>query len=154
MDTVVVYKANLDSVQPVLRLLRKEGFNPVTLDDPNPSMPHYLGQAYPSVRDACLISIAVPREEAPGAASVLRKWDKSRRTSVQETTKNLSRSLWYSSVIVAIIALILLLFGVLSDAAALLFLAWLALFALFANLDRLGLRRRGTKAKDPQRRYR
>lgn len=144
MDAVVIYKANVDSVQKVLGLLRKEGFHPAALEDPGPITTHYSRATYP-------VSIAVPREEAPGATSVLRRWDESRRASVQEITGNLSRSLWYSSVIVAILALILLLFGVLFDTAALLFLAWLALFALFANLDRLGLRRRGTKAKEPER---
>jgi hypothetical protein len=43
MDSVVVYKANPESVQNVLGLLRKEGFNPATLE--NPSTPAILGGA-------------------------------------------------------------------------------------------------------------
>jgi len=145
MDTVVVYQANLDSVQPVLQLLRQEGFNPTTLEDPNPSMPHYLGRAYPCVRNSCLISIAVPREEAPGATAILRKWDESRQTSVKEITGKLSRSLAYSTVFVAVLAMIFFLFGFLFDGAPLLFLVWLVLFVLLANteyiMDRLKRRR-------------
>ena len=32
MDTVVIYKANVDSVQKILRLLRKEGFHPAAVE--------------------------------------------------------------------------------------------------------------------------
>jgi hypothetical protein len=35
VDIVVVYKANPESLQTVLGLLRKEGFNPTTLEGPS-----------------------------------------------------------------------------------------------------------------------
>lgn len=126
MDTVVIYKANVDSVQKVLQLLRKEGFHPAALENPDPVTTHYSRATY-------LISIAVPREEAPGATSVLRRWEESRQTHVREVTGKLYRSLWYSTVIVVILALVFYLVGFLSDGAPLLFVVWLVLFGLLAN---------------------
>ena len=67
MDMVVVYKANPESLQTVLGLLRKDGFHPATLENPS-SAPVRSGGTY-------LISITVPRDEVAGAKSVLRKWD-------------------------------------------------------------------------------
>ena len=126
MDTVVVYKANVDSVQRVLSLLRREGFHPAALENPDPVTTHYSRATY-------LISIAVPREEAPGATSVLRRWEESRQTYVREVTGKLYRSLAYSTAATAILALIFLLFDFLSDGAPLLFVVWLVIFGLLAN---------------------
>ncbi len=67
MNMVVVYKTNPESVQAVLGLLRKEGFNPTTLE--NPSTAAVLSGAGHATY---LISITVPSEEAKGAKSVLR----------------------------------------------------------------------------------
>lgn len=126
MDTVVIYKANVDSVQKVLLLLRKEGFHPAALEDPGPITTHYSRASY-------IVSIAVPREEAPGAASALRKWEESRQTYVREVTGKLYRSLAWSVGVTAILALVFFMFDFLSDGAPLLFVIWLVLFGLLAN---------------------
>ena len=73
MNAVVVYKANAESLQKVLGLLRKEGFNPTTLDN-RVSATNLNGAG----RATYLISVAVSRSEAAGAAAVLKKWDKAR----------------------------------------------------------------------------
>ncbi len=131
MDMVVIYKANPDSVQQVLGYLRKEGFNPDVFENPSPISFHW------AVRRTQRISIAVPREEAPGAVSVLRKWEEVNETEVRELTKSLSIPFLYATIITAVFALVLMFLGVLSDAGALLFLAWIVLFAVIANADKL-----------------
>ncbi len=129
MDLVVVYKANPDSVQQALGYLRKEGFNPVVPGSSSPISFHWV------VRQSQKIEIAVPREETPGAASVLRKCQQANESEVRTLTKNLARYPAYSTVATAILALVFLLFDALSDAAPLLFLAWLVIFALLANSE-------------------
>jgi len=132
MESVVVYKANPESLQAVLGLLRKEGFNPTTLE--NPSSADVLSGAG---KAAYLISVTVPAEEAPGASSVLRKWDQDRLSEVNRMTVKLAGPFLLSIIIVAVLALVFLLAGILTDAAAFLFVIWIIVFALAANAEKL-----------------
>jgi len=131
MDSVVVYKANPESLQVVLGLLRKEGFNPVTLE--NPGHVVYRGSAN-------LVRIAVPRDEAPGARSVLREWDQAQQSQISKMTSKLAGPLLCSSVIVAALAIIFLFFGILLAGVALLFVVWIVLFVVMANGQKIGRR--------------
>ena len=126
MDFVVVYKANPESVQTVLGLLRKEGFHPATLENPS-SAPVRSGGTY-------LISITVPRDEAAGAKSVLRKWDEARQSEIKQTTGKLAGPLIFSVMVVAVLAIIFLFFGILLNAVPLLFVIWLVVFAIMAKV--------------------
>ena len=129
MDVVVVYKANPESLQKVLGILRKEGFNPTTLENPaSGAALHGAGRAN------YVISIAVPRSQAAGAASVLRKWDKARQSEVSEMTGKLAGPFVFSVMVVAVLAVILLLFGILLDAVALLPVVWIVVFTLLAKV--------------------
>ena len=142
MDSVVVYKANPESLQKVLGLLRKEGFSPTTLENPGSGANlHGAGRA------TYLISIAVPRSQAAGAESVLKKWDKARQSEVNQMTGTLAGPLIFSAMVVAVLAIVLLLFGILLDAVALLPVVWIVVFALAANAGKIKL-----KAKGPKRR--
>jgi len=135
MDAVVVYKANPESLQKILGLLRKEGFNPTTLDNRVSATDlHGAGRA------TYLISVAVPRTEAAGVASVLRKWDKARESEVHEMTGKLAGPFIFSAMVVAILAIVLLLFGIFLDAVALLPVAGIVVFALTANAPRIRLK--------------
>ena len=129
MDMVVVYKANPESVQTMLGLLRKEGFNPATLE--NPSMPAILGGAG---EGTYLISITVPREDAAGAKSVLSKWDEARQSEVQQATGKLAGPLLFSVMVIAVVTTIFLFMGILWDNLPLLFVIWLVVFALLAKV--------------------
>jgi hypothetical protein len=126
MDMVVVYKANPESVQTVLGLLRKEGFNPTTLENAS-SAPVRSGATY-------LFSVSVPRDEAEGAKSVLRKWDESRQPEVEQMTVKLAGPLLFSIMVVAVLAIIFLSLGILWDNVPLLFVIWLVVFALLAKV--------------------
>jgi hypothetical protein len=126
MDSVVVYKTNTESLQTVLGFLRKEGFNPATLENPGLA-PVRSGGTY-------LISITVPRDEATGAKSVLRKWDQARQSEIEKTTSKLAGPLIFSVMVVAVLAIIFLFMGILLDAAPLLFVIWLVVFALMAKV--------------------
>ncbi len=137
MDMVVVYKANPESVQTVLGLLRKERFNPTTLE--NPSSAAVLSGAG---KATYLISITVPREEAKGAKSVLRKWDQARESEVGKMTSKLAGPFLCSVAIVVVLAFIFLFFGILSDAAALLPVIGLVVFALLANAGKININRK------------
>jgi hypothetical protein len=128
MDTVVVYKANPESLETMLGLLRKEGFNPAALEDSNPA----------SVRSGgtYLISITVPPDEAAGARLVLRKWDDARRSEVEKTTSKLAGPLIFSAMVIAVLTIILLSLGILWHNVPLLFVIWLVVFALLARVVR------------------
>jgi len=142
VDVVAVYKANPESLQKVLGLLRKEGFNPTTVENPaSAATLHGAGRA------TYLISVAVPRREAAGAASVLRKWDKARQSEVSEMTGKLAGPLIFSVMVVAVLAIILLLFGILLDAVALLIVVWIVVFALAANAAKIKLKMRGRERR-------
>jgi hypothetical protein len=126
MDVVVVYKANPESLQTLLGLLRKEGFNPATLENPS-SVPVRSGGTY-------LISVTVPRDQAAGAKSILSKWDEARQSEVKQTTGKLAGALIFSVMVVAVLAVIFLFLGILWDNAPLLFVIWLVVFALLAKV--------------------
>ncbi len=126
---VVVYKANPESVQTVLGILRKEGFNPTTLE--NPSSAAVLSGAG---KATYLISVTVPRDEATGAKSVLSKWDKARQSEVKQTTGKLAGPFLFSIMVVAVLAIIFLFLGILWDNVPLLFVIWLVVFALLAKV--------------------
>ena len=126
MDSVVVYKTNPESLQAVLGLLRKEGFNPAMLEDPGLA-PVRSGGTY-------LISITVPREEATGAKSVLRKWDQARLSEIEKNTSKLAGPLLFSVMVVAVLTIIFLFLGIIWDNVALLFVIWLVVFAVLANV--------------------
>jgi len=126
MNMVVVYKANPESLQTVLGLLRKEGFNPATLENPG-SAPVRSGATY-------LISVTVPRDEALGAKSVLSKWDEARQSEVEQATRKLAGSLLFSVMVVAVLAFIFLFMGILWDNVPLLFVIWLVVFVLLAKV--------------------
>jgi hypothetical protein len=126
MDMVVVYKANPESVQTVLGLLRKEGFNPTVLENPG-SAPVRSGATY-------LISVTVPRDEAKGAKSILRKWDHARQSEVEQMTRKLAGPLLLSAIIVAVLIIIFLFCGILWNNVPLLFVIWLVVFALLAKV--------------------
>ena len=129
MNMVVVYKANPGLVQIVLGLLRKEGFNPTTLE--NPSTGAFLSGAGHATY---LISITVPREEAEGAKSVLSKWDNTRQSEAEQITGKLAGPLLFSAIFIALLAIIFLFMGILLDNVSLLFVIWLVLFALLAKV--------------------
>ncbi len=142
MHAVVVYKANSESLQKVLGLLRKEGFSPTTLENSG-SAENLRGAGGAGY----LISVAVPRCEAAGAKSVLRKWDRERQSEVKELTGKLAGPFILSTMIVAAIAAILFFLGCLGDAVALLAVIWIAVFTILANVDKIML-----KARPPKRR--
>lgn len=126
MDNVIVYKTNPESLQAVLGLLRKEGFNPATLEDP----------ALAPVRSGGThsISITVPGDEAAGAGSVLRKWEQANQSEIEKTTRKLVGPFLLSVTVAVVLAIIFLFLGTLLDYAALLFVIWLVVFALLAKV--------------------
>jgi len=126
MDLVVVYKANSESVQTVLGLLRKHGFNPATMENPSSALVR-SGGTY-------LISVTVPRDEVTGAKSVLNKWDEARQSEVGQTTGKLAGALIFSAMVVVVLAVIFLFLGILWDNVPLLFVIWLVVFVLLANV--------------------
>ncbi len=129
MDKVVVYKANTESLPVVLGLLRKGGFSPTTLEDPA-IVPYRGGHRH-------VVHVAVPREQAPGAASVLRKWDEAQETDIKEKTGVLAGPLLFSTMVTIGLALVFLFFGILLEAVALLFVLWLVVFAVAANAEKI-----------------
>ena len=142
VNVVVVYKANPESLQKVLGLLRKEGFSPTTLENPGSGENlHGAGRA------TYVISIAVPKSEARGAASVLTKWDRARQSEANEVTGKLTGPFLFSAMVVAVLAIVLLLFGILLDAVALLPVVWIVVFALAANATKIKLKTRGCKRR-------
>lgn len=132
MDIVVVYKVNHESLQTVLGFLQSEGFNPTTLEDPSsPASLSGCGRAN------YMISIAVPAEEAFGATSVLRNWELAQTPRVESMIGKLAGPFLGSVIIVGVLAVVLLAIGILLETAALLFLAWLVVFALLANVEKI-----------------
>jgi hypothetical protein len=125
-DMVVVYKANPESVETMLGLLRKEGFNPEMLENINPASLR-SGGSY-------LISITVPRDEAAGAKSVLKKWDDAQQSEVKKTTSNLAGPLIFSVMVIAVLTIIFFFLGILWNNVPLLFVIWLVVFALLARM--------------------
>jgi uncharacterized membrane protein len=81
-----------------------------------------------------LISITVPKDEAEGAKSVLKKWDEARQPEVKQMTVKLAGPFLFSITVVAVLAVIFLFMGILLDDAPLLFVIWLVVFALLAKV--------------------
>lgn len=129
MDRIVVYKANSESLPVVLGLLRKEGFSPTTLEDP--AMIPYRGASHH------VVHVAVPRDEASGAASALRQWDEAQQSDVKKKTETLAGPLLFSTMVTIGLALIFFLFGILLETVALLFVLWLVVFAVAANAEKI-----------------
>lgn len=129
MDKVVVYKANTESLQVVLGLLRKEGFSPTTLEDP--AIVPYRGASHH------VIHVVVPRDQAPGAAFVLRRWDEAQQADIKKKTDALAGPLLFSTMVTIGLALIFLLFGILLETVALLFVVWLVVFTVAANAEKI-----------------
>jgi hypothetical protein len=129
MDRVVVYKANTESLDIVLGLLRKEGFNPTTLEDP--AIVPYRGASHH------VVHVAVPRDQARGAESLLRKWDETQQSDIKKKTQVLAGPLIFSTMVTIGLALVFLFFGILLETIALLFVLWLVVFALAANAEKL-----------------
>ena len=126
MDSVVVYKVAPESLQTVLGILRKEGFNPATLENPGVA-PVRTGGTY-------LISITVPRDEIAGAKSILRKWDQTQQSEIEKATSKLAGPLIFSVMVIAVLTIIFLFLGILWNNLPLLFVIWLVVFALLARL--------------------
>ncbi|MFC1633719.1 hypothetical protein ACFL5Z_02665 [Planctomycetota bacterium] len=129
MDRIVVYKANTESLPVVLGLLRKEGFNPTTLEDP--AIVPYRGASHH------VVHIAVPREQATGAASVLRRWDEAQQSDIKGKTQALAGPFLFSTMVTIGLVFIFFLFGVLLETVALLFVIWLVVFAVAANAEKI-----------------
>ena len=134
---VVVYRALQESVEPVLEVLRKEGFNPVALENPDsdalfvPNNPRYLR----AVRHVA--HIAVPSDEARGAALVLRKWDKAREAEVHKIAKGLWGRVLLSFLLALPITGGLSLLGIGSDDAIVLLLGvWFGIVLLVSHIGR------------------
>ncbi len=126
----------------MLKLLRKDGFNPTTLEDP--AIVPYRGASHH------VVHVVVPREQAPGAASVLRKWDEAQQLDVKKKTDTLAGPLIFSTMVTIGLAIVFLFFGILLEAVALLFVLWLVVFALAANAEKITKivkRRRNGKAR-------
>ncbi|MBN2594208.1 MAG: hypothetical protein JXA81_11935 [Sedimentisphaerales bacterium] len=126
MDNIIVYKTNPGSLQVVLGLLRKEGFNPSTLED-TALAPVRTGGTF-------LISITVPRDEAEGAKSVLRKWDQASQLEIEKTTRKLTGPLIFSVMVIVVLVIIFLFLGILWDNVPLLFVIGLLVFAILAKV--------------------
>ncbi len=140
MEMEIVYKAAPESLQMVMELMRKEGLNPTTLENPsNAAVLSGAGKA------TYLINVTVPREEATAAKSILRKWDETRQTEVEKTARRLLGSFLLTIPIVTLVAVLLLFLGNFSDFVALLFVIWIVVFALAANMDRIMQKVRGRK---------
>ena len=128
VDMVVVYRASRESVSEVIGVLRREGFSPVTLENPSPMVIYASGYKY-------LVGIAVPRDEVRGAASVLRRWDEARRPEVEKLSRGLASQFFGSISFVVVLGLVLWFFGAPAQVAPLLFLVWLVIFAVAVNFQ-------------------
>ena len=82
----------------------------------------------------------MPKDEAAGAASVLRKWDEVRQAEVSQLTGKLAGPFIFSVIVVVALAIVLLFFGILLDAVALLPVVWIVVFALAANAGKIKLK--------------
>ena len=113
----------------MLGILRKEGFSPTTLEDP--AVVPYRGAS------RHVVHVAVPRDEASGATSVLRRWDEAQEADVKKKTDTLAGPLLFSTMVTIGLALIFFLFGILLETVALLFCIWLVVFAVAANAEKI-----------------
>jgi len=128
---VVVYEASLAAAGKVIELLRKEGLGAVALEQPDSIMVHRFYMT-------AFVRIAVPRDQAPLAESLLRNWEDNSRQNVRGLTARLKTHALYSCVITALVALCLLVFGYLTAESVILLVGvWVAAFALLANANRI-----------------
>ncbi|UCG49670.1 MAG: hypothetical protein JSU94_07785 [Phycisphaerales bacterium] len=146
VDMVVVYKANRESLPEVIRLLRREGFSPITLENPSPTVIYASGYKY-------LISIAVPRDQVPGAKSVLRRWDEARRPEVKKLTSGLSSQFFKSLLLLVPFVVVFWCFGILADFASALAVIWIVLFVLIANAQWIKDRFTGATSNRPHKNH-
>ena len=130
-DLVVVYKTNYQAAQQVLKLLRKEGFNPIALEKPDSIALHVAKNTY-------LTSIAVPRDQSRGAQSVLRNWEKEAEQNEKKITNTLATQFFTSILITAIISAIAILLKIITwENYALIFIIWLITILIIANKDKI-----------------
>ena len=131
MDLRVIYKARLESVSRIVGLLEKEGFSPTVLDHPDATY------AYAS-RFTNLIRIAVPPTGVPGARSLLARWEKTTQPSVNRLARTFLTQLIYSILATALFGAILFALGYHPRTfLPWLFLAWIPIFAVTANLHKI-----------------
>ena len=131
MNQVVIYEASPQSLPQVLSLLRKEGFSPVALDQPDATYSY-------AAKYTNFIRIAVPDTEAPAARSVLAAWEKEGQPRVEGLARRLTTQLLHSVLIVAFMGVIFYFLGQLTTgSAALLFVLWIIVFAVIANVERI-----------------
>jgi len=131
MSLTVVYKAQPESVSRVVSVLRKEGLNPVVMDNPS-------AVSLYAAKGTLRIRIAVPREEVKSARSVLRKWEDSREPKVRHMTGELRTQLFYSLLVTAGAAAGFAALGILRlDTLGWLVPVWFASFVLVANIKRI-----------------
>ncbi len=131
VNQVVIYEASPQTLPQVLRLLRKEGFSPVALDQPDATYSY-------AARYTNFIRIAVPPAEAPVARSVLAQWEKEGQPQVDNLAKRLTTQLLYSVLIVTFMGAIFYFLGQLtSGSVALLFAMWIIVFVVIASVERI-----------------
>lgn len=129
-DMVVVYEASLASAGKVIELLRKEGLGAVALEQPNSIMANRFYTVF--------VHIAVPRDQALLAESLLRNWEKNCSQSVTGLTARLRTQAFYSFVLTLPVALCLFVSGYFTEETVILLLAvWVTVFALLANAHKI-----------------
>ena len=104
MQQVIVYKARPEAVARILGLLRKEDLNPVALDNPDGTQQLYSGFTY-------LVRIAVPKDEADKARSVLAQWEEHEKPTVNRLSRQFSIQIAYALLGLGIIYGIFLFLG-------------------------------------------
>ena len=131
VNQIVIYTASHQTVSQVLSLLRKEGFSPVALDQPDAVYSY-------AARYTNIIRIAVPPTEASAARSVLAQWEKDGQPQVDSLARRLTIQLLYSILIVALMAIVFHFLGQLTPTGvALLFVLWIIVFVVIANVERI-----------------
>lgn len=130
MNMVTVYKTTPDHVAVIINLLKRNGLNPVSLDNPDPTL---LYASKGTVR----VRIAVPKDQAGQARKVLTDWERSAKTSVGAITQSLRMQFLLSILITAFFAGIFILTKTIEDLFVHLLFIWFVSFVLIANLDRI-----------------
>ena len=102
MQQVIVYKARPEAALIILGILREEDLNPVALDNTDVTQQYYSGFTY-------LVRIAVPKDEAGKARSILTQWEKQEKTTVNRLSRQFSMQIAYVVLCFAIVYGILLL---------------------------------------------
>ena len=127
MDLEVVYKAHVENVGEVMRLLRRQRIQPSQLDDPDTTNLHVGKGRY-------LVRIAVPQEQVEKAAEVLRQWEDCSKGPVEEYARKLRSQVLLAFLVAAIVGFGMILLGKFDmEDIYVLFLVWLGSFVLIAN---------------------